>query len=48
MTDKQDDILKDLAKKAFEIKHGLLVVEFKVHDGRIAQGEIIEKREKLG
>ena len=48
MTDKQEDILKDLKKKAQDLRFGVLIVEFKIHDGEIAQGEVIRRREKLG
>ena len=46
--DKQELILKELKLRAQELRYGTITVEFKVHEGRIAKGDIIEKRETLG
>ena len=48
MDDKHEQIIEALEVKAKEIKFGLLTVEFKIHDGKLSAGEVIEKREKLG
>ncbi len=45
---KQDAILKELKRRAEEIRFGSLTVEFKIQDGKIMAGEIIEERKKLG
>ena len=46
--DKQEQILKELKRRAEEIRFGTITVDFKVSDGKIMAGEIIQKREKLG
>jgi len=48
MEDKQELILKELLRRAQEIRFGSIKVEFKIHQGRIEKGDIIEKRETLG
>ena len=47
-TTKQDSILTAIKEKAEEIKFGLLTIEFKVHEGVLTGGEVIDRREKLG
>ena len=46
--DKQQEVLDNLVKEAVVLSHGVLVVEFKVHQGRISGGEVKEQRKKLG
>ena len=46
--DKQVIILNELKRRAEEIRFGTLTVEFKITDGKIMAGDIIQKREKLG
>lgn len=46
--DKQEIILTELKRRAQEMKYGSLTIEFKIHEGKIAKGDIIEKRETLG
>ena len=46
--DKQEQILKELKRRAEEVKFGTITVEFKITDGKIMAGDIIQKREKLG
>ena len=48
MEDKQDLILRELKRRAEEMRFGSITVEFKVSDGKILAGEIIEQRIKLG
>jgi len=45
--DKEDKIIKELKKRAEEMRFGSLTIEFKIHEGKIAKGDIIEKRETL-
>jgi len=47
MEDKQEIIIRELKRRAEEMRFGTLTVEFKIHEGRIAKGDIIEKRETL-
>jgi hypothetical protein len=46
--DKQEAILQDLRDEARKMKNGIIKVEFKIHEGEISLGEIIEARKKLG
>lgn len=46
--DKEEQILKELKRRAGEIRFGVLLVEFKIQDGKIMAGEIIEQKIKLG
>lgn len=46
--DKQDKILSELKHRAEDIRYGTLRVEFKIHEGKIMAGEIIEEKIKLG
>lgn len=48
MEDKQVIILNELKRRAEEIRFGTITVEFKISDGKIMAGDIIQKREKLG
>ena len=48
MEDKQDEIIKELKRRAQEVKFGTMQIEFKIHEGKIMSGEIIEQRIKLG
>ena len=48
MEDKEDNrVIENLLAKAKVLNYGILLVEFKVQDGKILQGEIKEKIEKL-
>ena len=47
-SDKENRILTELKRRAEEIKYGCVTVEFKIQDGRILQGEIVQQRIKLG
>ncbi|MFA5197863.1 MAG: hypothetical protein WC437_05600 [Patescibacteria group bacterium] len=46
--DKEEAILKELKKRCEETRFGTLKVEFKIQDGKILAGEIVEQRIKLG
>lgn len=46
--DKQETIIQELKRRAEEMRFGTLTVEFKVTEGKIMAGDIIQKREKLG
>ncbi len=46
--DKEETILRELKRRAEEIRFGIMVIEFKIQDGRIMAGEIIEQKIKLG
>ena len=46
--DKQARIMKDLVLEAERIKNGIIVVEFKIHEGAISLAEVISERKKLG
>ena len=48
MEDKQENIIKELKRRAEEMRFGTITVEFKIHEGKISKGDIIEKRETLG
>ena len=48
MEDKQDKIISELKRRAEEMRFGTITVEFKITDGKIMAGDIIQKREKLG
>lgn len=48
MEDKQDLIIRELKRRAEEMRFGTITVEFKIHEGKIMSGEIIEQRIKLG
>jgi hypothetical protein len=48
MADNKDDvIIQRLKEVANNLKYGTIMVEFKVHDGKISKGDIIEKKETL-
>jgi len=48
MPDNKDDlIILRLKEVANNMKYGTIVVEFKIHDGKIAKGDVIEKKETL-
>lgn len=44
---KEDKILDRLKEIAKEIKYGVVTIEFKIHDGKISKGDIIDKKESL-
>jgi hypothetical protein len=46
--DKQEKIISELKRRAEEMRFGTITVEFKIHEGKLAKGDIIEKRETLG
>jgi len=46
--DKQEVILRELKRRAEEVRFGTITVEFKIHEGKLAKGDILEKRETLG
>ena len=46
--DKHETIVKAIEDKAWQMRFGVIVIELKVHNGKLSGGEIIEKREKLG
>jgi len=46
--DKENLIINRLKEVAKEIKFGTLTVEFKITEGKIMAGDIIQKKEKLG
>jgi hypothetical protein len=46
--DKEKVIIEELKRRAQEMRFGNITVEFKISDGRIMAGDIIQKREKLG
>jgi hypothetical protein len=48
MEDKQEKIINELKRRAEEMRFGSITVEFKIHEGKLAKGDIIEKRETLG
>lgn len=48
MEDKQEIIIRELKRRAEEMRFGSITVEFKIHEGKIMKGDIIEKRETLG
>jgi hypothetical protein len=48
MEDKQQNIINELKRRAEEIRYGTITVEFKITNGQIMAGDIIQKREKLG
>lgn len=45
--DKDETIIERLKELAKELKFGTIVVEFKIHDGKISKGDVIEKKETL-
>jgi len=45
---KQEQIIKELKLRAEEMKFGTITAEFKIHEGKIMAGEIIEQKIKLG
>jgi hypothetical protein len=47
-SDKENRILTELKRRAEDIRYGCVTVEFKIQDGKILQGEIIQQRIKLG
>ena len=46
--DKEEIIIRELKRRAEEMRFGTLKIEFKIQDGKILAGEIIEQRIKLG
>jgi hypothetical protein len=48
MEDKEEQIINELKRRCQEVKFGLLRIEFKIQDGKILAGEILEQRVKLG
>lgn len=48
MEDKQEIIIRELKRRAEEMRFGSLTVEFKIHEGKISGAEIVEQRIKLG
>ena len=46
--DKQEVILRELKRRAEEVRFGTITVEFKITDGKIMAGDIIQERKKLG
>ncbi len=46
--EKQGKIIQDLIIEAQRIKNGIIVVEFKIHEGDISLAEVISERKKLG
>lgn len=48
-TEKQEKILQELKRRAKEdVCYGTLRVEFKIHEGVIIAGEVVEQKIKLG
>lgn len=46
---KDDKIIEELKRRAADhVRYGTMVVEFKVHDGKITSGEVVEEKIKLG
>lgn len=45
---KEEKIIKDLLTEADRIKNGIIIVEFKIHEGEISLAEVISERKKLG
>ena len=45
--EKEDKIIERLKEVAKDIKYGVITIEFKVHDGRISKGDVIDKKESL-
>ena len=45
--EKEDKIIDRLREVAKEIKYGVVTVEFKIHDGKISKGDVIDKKESL-
>lgn len=45
---KEETIIRELKRRAEEMRFGSMTVEFKIHEGKLAKGDIIEKRETLG
>ena len=45
---KQHNIIKELLRRAKQIKFGTMIVEFKINGGNICAGEIVEQKIKLG
>jgi hypothetical protein len=46
--EKEDAIIRELKRRADELKFGIMRVDFKIQDGKIVAGEIVEQRIKLG
>ena len=47
MDDKQETILKELKRRAEEMRFGNIIVDFKIHEGKITKGDVVEKKESL-
>lgn len=45
--DKEKKIIDRLKEVAKEVKYGVVTIEFKIHDGHITKGDVIEKKESL-
>jgi len=45
---KEEQIIRELKRRAEEVRFGILKIEFKIQDGKIMAGEIIEQHIKLG
>lgn len=46
---KEEQVIEELKRRAREdVRYGILVVEFKIQDGKILAGEIVEQKIKLG
>ena len=46
--DKEEVVLEELKKRVREVRFGTILVEFKIHEGKISGGEIVEQKIKLG
>jgi hypothetical protein len=46
--DKHETIIKAIEDKAEQMRFGVIVIELKVHNGKLSGGEILSQREKLG
>ena len=47
--DKDEQILAELKRRAKEeIRFGTMTVEFKIQEGKLSAGEIVQERKKLG
>ena len=48
LEDKPNPVLRATEVEAEKLGYGTMVCEYKIHQGKIMAGEIIEKRKKLG
>ena len=45
--DTEKKIIDRLKEVATEIKYGVITVEFKIHEGKVSKGDVINKKESL-